>query len=93
MFNVCIPGSEISNLQLCTQHWRLESHDCVLSPLRFTLYTHECTPCHQEKSVEEYVDDTTITGHITNNDVRKFFVSLVLHECTSTQIHFATLVL
>ena len=38
---------------------------CVLNPILLTLYTHDCTPRHQEK----YADNTTIIGHImTNNE-------------------------
>ncbi len=41
---------------------------CVLSPLLFTLHTHDCNPRHGENSVVKFADDTTITGWISNND-------------------------
>ena len=40
----------------------------VLSPLLFTLYTHECTHRHQENSIVKYANNTTIIGRIINND-------------------------
>lgn len=40
-------------------------HGFVLSPLRFTLYTHDCIPRPQENFNVKYADDTTI---IINND-------------------------
>ena len=39
---------------------------CVPCPLLFTLYTHDCTPRHQENSIVNYVNDTNIIGHINN---------------------------
>ncbi len=41
---------------------------CVLSPLLFTLYTHDCNPRHEENSIVKFADDTTIIGRISNND-------------------------
>lgn len=41
---------------------------CLLSPLQFTLYTHECTSDSQQNSIVKYADDTTIIDHTTNND-------------------------
>ncbi len=41
---------------------------CVLSPLLFTLYTHDCNPRHGESSVVKFADNTTIIGQITNEE-------------------------
>ncbi|KAL2103140.1 hypothetical protein ACEWY4_000008 [Coilia grayii] len=41
---------------------------CVLSPLLFTLLTHDCTPSHTSNLFIKFADDTTVLGHISNND-------------------------
>ncbi len=41
---------------------------CVLSPLLFTLLTHDCTPSHNSNLFIKFVDDTTVVGLISNRD-------------------------
>ena len=41
---------------------------CVLSPLLFTLLTHDCTPTHNSNLFIKFADDTTVVGLINNND-------------------------
>ncbi|TWW62880.1 hypothetical protein D4764_04G0015270, partial [Takifugu flavidus] len=41
---------------------------CVLSPLLFSLYTNCCTSSHQSVKLIKFVDDTTLTGLISNGD-------------------------
>uniref|UniRef100_A0A3B1KH12 Reverse transcriptase domain-containing protein n=1 Tax=Astyanax mexicanus TaxID=7994 RepID=A0A3B1KH12_ASTMX len=41
---------------------------CVLSPLLFTLLTHDCTPAHTSNLFVKFADDTTVVGLISNND-------------------------
>ena len=41
---------------------------CVLSPLLFTLLTHDCTPTYSANHMVKYVDDTTLVGLITKFD-------------------------
>ncbi|KAI3363641.1 hypothetical protein L3Q82_001273 [Scortum barcoo] len=41
---------------------------CVLSPLLFTLLTHNCTPSHSSNLLIKFADDTTVVGLISNND-------------------------
>ncbi|KAL0161432.1 hypothetical protein M9458_045157, partial [Cirrhinus mrigala] len=38
---------------------------CVLSPLLFTLLTHDCTPSHSSNLFNKFVDDTTVVGLIS----------------------------
>ncbi len=40
---------------------------CVLSPLLYSLYTHDCTATHSSIS-SIFADDTTVIGLITDND-------------------------
>ncbi|XP_053083886.1 uncharacterized protein LOC128317198 [Pangasianodon hypophthalmus] len=41
---------------------------CVLSPQRFTLLTHDCTPMYSTNLFIKFGDDTTVVGLISNND-------------------------
>ncbi|XP_076862714.1 nuclear respiratory factor 1 isoform X2 [Brachyhypopomus gauderio] len=41
---------------------------CVLSPLLFTLLTHDCTPEHPSNLFIKFADDTTVVGLISDND-------------------------
>ncbi|KAI7802780.1 hypothetical protein IRJ41_018385, partial [Triplophysa rosa] len=39
---------------------------CVLSPLLYTLLTHDCTPSHNSNLFIKFADDTTVVGLISN---------------------------
>ena len=39
----------------------------VLSPLLYSLFTHECMAKHASNSTIKFADDTTVVGLITNN--------------------------
>ncbi len=41
---------------------------CVLSPLLFTLLTHDCTPSNKSNLFIKFADDTTVVGLISNRD-------------------------
>ncbi|KAK2905569.1 hypothetical protein Q8A73_009512 [Channa argus] len=41
---------------------------CVLSPLLFTLLTHNCVAMHSLKHIIKFADDTTVVGLISKND-------------------------
>ncbi len=41
---------------------------CVLSPLLFTLLTHNCTAKFSSNHIIKFADDTTVLGLISNND-------------------------
>ncbi len=41
---------------------------CVLSPLLYSLYTHDCTATHSTNVIVKFADDTTVIGLITDND-------------------------
>ena len=41
---------------------------CVLSPLLYSLFTHDCVTMHTSNSIIKFADDTTVVGLITNND-------------------------
>ncbi len=41
---------------------------CVLSPLLYSLYTHDCAATHSSNVIVKFADDTTLIGLITDND-------------------------
>jgi len=41
---------------------------CVLSPLLYALYTHDCVATHGSNTIPKFADDTTVLGLITNNN-------------------------
>ncbi len=41
---------------------------CVLSPLLYSLYKHDCTATHSSNVIVKFADDTTAIGLITDND-------------------------
>ncbi len=48
---------------------------CVLSPLLYSLYTHDCVSSHSSTSVIKFADDTVVLGLINNEDEAAY-----LHE-------------
>ena len=41
---------------------------CVLRPLLYSLFTHDCVAMHPYNSIMTFADDTRVVGLITNND-------------------------
>ena len=41
---------------------------CVLSPLLYNLYTHDCIPTHHNNILVKFADDTTVVGLISGAD-------------------------
>ncbi len=41
---------------------------CVLSPLLYSLYTHDCTPTYPGNIILKFADDTTVVGLISEGD-------------------------
>ncbi len=41
---------------------------CVLSPLLYSLYTHNCVSSHSSTSIVKFADDTVVLGLINNDD-------------------------
>jgi hypothetical protein len=41
---------------------------CVLSPLLYSLFTHDCVGLHASNSIIKFGDNTAVVGLITNNN-------------------------
>ncbi len=41
---------------------------CVLSPMLYSLYTHDCVFSHSSTSIVKFADDTVVLGLVSNND-------------------------
>jgi hypothetical protein len=41
---------------------------CVLSPLLYSLFTHDCVAAHDFNTIIKFADDTTVVGLITNKE-------------------------
>ena len=45
---------------------------CVLSPLLYTLFTHDCSASSPSNLIVKFADDTTVLGLINNNDEKEY---------------------
>ncbi len=45
---------------------------CVLSPMLYSLFTHDCLSCHVRTKILKFADDTTVIGLITNSDESEY---------------------
>ena len=45
---------------------------CVLSPLLYSLYTHDCVAKHNSNTIIKFADDTAVMGLISGNDERAY---------------------
>ena len=41
---------------------------CVLSPLLYSLFTHDCVAKHDSNTIIKFAYETTVVGLITDND-------------------------
>ncbi|KAK3534494.1 hypothetical protein QTP86_016310, partial [Hemibagrus guttatus] len=41
---------------------------CVLSPLLYSLFTHDCTPTHHSNTIVKFADDVTVAGLFSGGD-------------------------
>uniref|UniRef100_A0A3B1IGX3 Reverse transcriptase domain-containing protein n=1 Tax=Astyanax mexicanus TaxID=7994 RepID=A0A3B1IGX3_ASTMX len=41
---------------------------CVLSPILYTLFTHDCVASHKDNIILKFADDTVVIGRITGGD-------------------------
>lgn len=48
-------------------------HGCVLSPLLYTLYTHDCTPIYSSNTIIKLADDTTVVELISGGNESSYW--------------------
>ncbi|MCI4385498.1 hypothetical protein PGIGA_G00051260 [Pangasianodon gigas] len=46
----------------------IQSAGCVLSPILYTLFTHDCVASHKDNIIVKFADDTAVIGRITGRD-------------------------
>uniref|UniRef100_A0A3B1J1U4 Reverse transcriptase domain-containing protein n=1 Tax=Astyanax mexicanus TaxID=7994 RepID=A0A3B1J1U4_ASTMX len=70
-----------------TEHWGPQGS--VLSPLLFTLLTHDCAAKHSSNSFIKFADDTTVLGLITKGDESAYReeVQRLTDWCTVNNLH------
>ena len=62
------PGGEGSNISTPLILNTGDPQGCVLSPLLYSLFTHDCVAMHASNAIIKFADDTTVVGLITNNE-------------------------
>ncbi|KAK3548655.1 hypothetical protein QTP70_016405, partial [Hemibagrus guttatus] len=60
-----------------------DPQSCVLSPLLFTLLTHDCTAMHSSNHIVKFTDDTTVVGLISKNDESVYREEVQQHRVTT----------
>jgi hypothetical protein len=49
---------------------------CMLNPIQYSLFTHDCVATHVYNSIIKFAEDTTVVGLITNNDKTAYRVEV-----------------
>ena len=57
-----------NNTYATLTHNRRAPKGCVLSPLLYSLFTHDCMARHDSNTIIKFANDTTVVGLITDND-------------------------
>ncbi|KAM9781037.1 uncharacterized protein ACBT44_022394 isoform 2-T4 [Syngnathus typhle] len=65
---VCVGDKISASIMLSTR----APQGCVLSPLLFTLLTHDCTATYSDNRIVKFADDTTLVGLITKGDETQY---------------------
>ena len=62
---------------------------CMLSPLLYSLFTHDCVATHSSNTIVKFADDTTVIGQITDCDetVYREEVGKLTSWCQDNNLH------
>lgn len=60
----------------------------IYSNMLFSLFTHDCVPLHTSNNIIQFADDTTVIGHIRNNEesAYKEEIQHLTAWCTTTNL-------
>uniref|UniRef100_A0A9J8BEP8 Reverse transcriptase domain-containing protein n=1 Tax=Cyprinus carpio carpio TaxID=630221 RepID=A0A9J8BEP8_CYPCA len=79
-FNTIVPiklASKLMDLGLNSSLCNVGApQGCVLSPLLYSLYTHDCVSSHSSTSIIKFADDTVVLGLIHNNNETAYLVEV-----------------
>ncbi|KAI3364132.1 hypothetical protein L3Q82_010949, partial [Scortum barcoo] len=66
---------------------------CVLSPLLYSLFTHDCVATHSSNTIIKFADDTTVIGLITGDDETAYReeVRALTSWCQDNNLQLSTL--
>ncbi|XP_028254139.1 NACHT, LRR and PYD domains-containing protein 12-like [Parambassis ranga] len=59
---------------------------CMLSPILYCLYTHDCSSAHNDNLIVKFTDDTTVVGLISRGDESNSLYSVVLFQLLEEKI-------
>lgn len=61
---------------------------CVLSPILYSLFTHECVPEFHNNTIVKFADDTTVVGLITDDDETAYRAEIhkLVHWCSENDL-------
>ncbi|KAI3367302.1 hypothetical protein L3Q82_008343 [Scortum barcoo] len=68
------------------------TQECVLSPVLYSLFTHDCVTSHKEKTILKFADDTTVIGLISGGDETAYRseVASLVKWCDSNNLSLNT---
>jgi hypothetical protein len=93
-FNTIVPSKLIIKLwdlglNSALYNWVLNTgapQGYLLSPLLFSLFSHDCVATHASNSIIKFADDTTVVDLITNNDETAYREGVMPWECSARKI-------
>ena len=61
---------------------------CILSPLLYSLYTHDCVATFDSNTIIKFADDTAVVGLITDNNEKAYLkeVEDLTHWCQDNNL-------
>lgn len=70
--------------------WQSAPQGRVLTPLLFTLLTHDCAKSHNLNHIMKYADDTTVQDMISSNDESAYIPPLLIINGSAVEMVWTT---